>query len=357
VVAIVELAGDGRVVIASFASVTPGATVPAPESQQQQPAARPGRLLVSTDLPCDVSIDFKKMATLPAGGHTTLDVEPGERVVSAVTPAGAAWKKTVKVGNEQSVVDIVLAGVPVPASAAQFDQAAAALVAGLANVRGAGGHVAWVLEKKAFGFHDVQLTVPLQLAATSLKRELDKAQALQPPDDGRRRARDELARAAGEAAHHAALLTEAVTTAQQQNTAQGPAAQQRAQALALVPLMAPEAAALSALQGSEDFRKALPRDRWSEGGLPADPQDFRLGADYDGDRPPRLGALARGGLAESLGLRPGDRVLSVDGRALQNAWDLKLALRAAAGRTAQLEVEREGKRDTRKVAVPATLPR
>ena len=73
-------------------------------------------------------------------------------------------------------------------------------------------------------------------------------------------------------------------------------------------------------------------DRWPEAGLSADPQDFRLGADYDSDTPPRLGAVARGGVAEALGLRPGDRLLAVDGKPVRSGWDFKVLLRAAAGK-------------------------
>lgn len=319
-------------------------------------AARKTQLLVTTDLACDVSVDFKKVATLPAGGHTTLDVEPGERMITASAPGGASRNYKVKVGNDQAILEITLADAAVAATPAQVDAAAAAVLAAVADVRGAGSYVAWVLEKKAFGYHDVQLTVSLQRAATRLKRELEKQQGLKAPDAERSRAQGELARAAGEAQQYASLLVDAATTAQSEGTSFGKSAQMRGQALAHLPLMALDKAATAPLRGSEAFRGALSPDHWPDAGLGADAQDFSLGADYDGDAPPRLGAVEKGGLAEALGLRPGDRVVSVEGQAVGSAWELKRLLRGLAGRTAQLEVEREGKREKRKGAVPLALP-
>jgi hypothetical protein len=350
-----ELAAGGRTTIVKFAEIFPAGPGPGPTPG---PGSQPGsrrNVLVTCDLPCEVSVDFRPAVKLPAGGHATLDVEPGERVVSAAGPDGATWRQNVKVGTQQVVVDILLAGAARSASAAEVDAAAAAVVAGLADVRGAGSYVAWVLEKKAFGYHDVQLTVALQREATALKRGLEKLQALKAPDAQRTRAVEELARAAGEAAQYATLLTEAATTAQSEGTSFGKSAQMRGQALAHLPLSAVDAGALSALRAAAEFKAALSPDRWPDAGLPADAQDFALGAPYDGDTPPRLGAVEKGSPADALGLRAGDRVLSVDGRAVSSGWELKRLLRAAAGRPVQLEVEREGKREKRKATVPAAL--
>jgi hypothetical protein len=57
-------------------------------TQPQPPKAQRPQLLLTTDLACEVSIDFKKAVTLKAGGHATIDVEPGEHLVTAVTPRG-----------------------------------------------------------------------------------------------------------------------------------------------------------------------------------------------------------------------------------------------------------------------------
>jgi len=359
VVAAIEVHGPGRASIVGFTEITPpvASTSSGTGGPSTDSGPRRSRILVTTDLACDVSVDFKKMVSLPAGGHATLEVEPGERMVTAVTPSGATVNQKVKVGGDQAIVELVLAGIAVVATPAQLDAGAAAVVAALADVRGAGSYVAWVLEKKAFGYHDVQLTVSQQRAATRLKRELDKLQGLKAPDGERGRAQQELARAAGEAAQYASQLIEAATTAQSEGTSFGKSAQMRGQALAHLPLMVPDASALAAVRGSEAFRGALTPDRWPDAGLPADAQDFRLGADYDGDSPPRLGAVEKGGVADALGLKPGDRVQSVDGKAVKSGWDLKTLLRAASGRTVQLEVERENKRETKKGTVPASLPR
>jgi hypothetical protein len=278
-------------------------------------------------------------------------------MVTAVSPEGNTWQEKVRVSGDQVIVEIKLAGAPGPASTEAFDGSAAAVAAALADVKAAGGYVAWVLEKKAFGFHDVQLTVSLQRAQTALKRQADKLKDLRAPDALLGRAREELARAVEEAMQFATLLSDAVTTAQQEGTALGKAAQLRAQALAHVPLMALDSGSLGPLHGSEAFRHALPPDRWPSVGLVPDAQDFQLGAEYDGDQPPRVGTVTKGGVADVLGLRPGDRVLNVEGRPVQDGWGLKLALRAAAGRTVRIELARDGKPETRRVMVPASLLR
>jgi hypothetical protein len=356
VVAGVEVDGSGRAFITVFTEIGPPekATSTGGGSgvgSSTDAGARRSRILVMTDLACDVSVDFKKMATLPEGGHATLDVEPGERVVTAAAPSGASKNYTVKVGSDQAVLQIVLKDVAVVAAPAQADAAAASVMAALADVRGAGSYVAWVLEKKPFGYQNVQLTVSLQRAATRLKRELEKLQGLKMPDADRTRGQEELVRAAGEAAQYASMLIEAATTAQAEGTSFGKSAQLRGQALAHLPLMAPDGGAIAALRASDAFRGALSPDRWPDAGLAADARDLRLGAEYDGDAQFRLGAVDKGGVADTLGLKPGDRVLSVDGKPVKSGWDLKLALRAAAGQAVTMEVEREGKRETKKATV------
>lgn len=353
VLAILDVAG-GPPRILEFLSVTPpGRTRGGPNGEGPTTTAS-GKtgVLLATDLACEVSVDYKKVATLPAGGHTTIELPPGESLISAVAASGAAWKQKVKVGSERLVVEIVLAGIVPPAAAADFDRAAAPVVAALLDLKADAGYVAYVLEKKAWGFHDVQLTVPLQRAQATLKRAQDRLAGLAAPDEERRRAQAEITRAAGEAAQGATLLTEAVTTAQQENSSLGKSAQTRGQGLAHLSMSTPEAAALAALVSSEPFRQALPTDRWAEAGLTPHALDVRLGAEYDGDSPPRLGAVAAGGLAATLGLRPGDRVMAIEGQPMATGWALKQALHTAAGKTVEIDVEHEGKRDKRRVAVP-----
>jgi hypothetical protein len=127
----------------------------------------------------------------------------------------------------------------------------------------------------------------------------------------------------------------------------------RGRALAHLPLMAPDAAALAAVRGSGAFRGAPP-DRWPDAGLPADAQDFAW-ARVRRRQPAPPGRPGQGGVADALGLKPGD-VQSVDGKPVKNGWDLKALLRAAAGRAVQLELERDSKRET-KGTVPASLAR
>ena len=48
--------------------------------------------------------------------------------------------------------------------------------------------------------------------------------------------------------------------------------------------------------------------------------------------------------------------MSADGVVLASVWELKLAMRKAAGRKLRLLIERDGRQETREIAVPTSLP-
>lgn len=61
-------------------------------------------------------------------------------------------------------------------------------------------------------------------------------------------------------------------------------------------------------------------------------------------------------LAAQAGLQPGDTIVAVDGRAVEDYLAYALALRNQTGNIVQLEVERDGAAATLDVAIPAELP-
>jgi regulator of sigma E protease len=60
--------------------------------------------------------------------------------------------------------------------------------------------------------------------------------------------------------------------------------------------------------------------------------------------PAELGRVRPGGAAERAGLRQGDRVLAIDGKAVPSWFDFTAEVAAGPGRTMELEIEREGRR-------------
>jgi hypothetical protein len=309
--------------------------------------------LVTADRDCDLTIDLTRKVKVPKGG-TTLDLAPGEHLFTAVAADGAQWSKTVKVGTDQTVVEIVLGAPPTPP--AELDAAAAQAWLALLDVGVAGRRVAFVLSRTNFDFHDPGLAATLQRAHGRLRREAESLARLV-GEGWRRDAQAELARAAEAANRYVDLLTQSVTRAQQDGTVLGEAATLRAKALAEEPALAVDAKAMASLRGSADFVKALPADRRAAAGLPPDPQDFALGAEYDDGAPPALGVVNKGGLADGLGLQAGDSVLAIDGQAPAGGWHLKQLLRAAAGKKVAVDVERRGKRSTLRASVPPSLPK
>lgn len=57
---------------------------------------------------------------------------------------------------------------------------------------------------------------------------------------------------------------------------------------------------------------------------------------------PIIGALATAGPAYLAGMRPGDRVMTVDGKPIQGFYDMVLLVRASEGRTLNFAIDRQG---------------
>ena len=127
-----------------------------------------------------------------------------------------------------------------------------------------------------------------------------------------------------------------------------------AKARALEARVQPDAAKLAPVQATPAFLQALPPDRQAEMGGPRHPQDVDLGADYCHCRPAVLAVVDKGGLADrQLKLEAGDVLVSIDGKPLASVWELKLALRAGAGRKLKLGLQRQGRPKDLEVKAPA----
>lgn len=332
-----------------------GSTAPAAGASQAQAAAAPPVLLLSPDLACAFAVDGEKLAELRAQELRRVNVTPGQHLLSCTAEGGKMrWQKTVDAKAGQQVVEVKMSEVAL-SSGEDFDRAAAGVWLGLADLRTAGGYVGTIVQR-SWGFHDPGLSTALHTANEYLKQKVEDLKRLAPGNPARRKVVDDCTRVAGVAAQYVDLMTKAITEAQKANSWMGNPNDMFSQARALEPGLAFPADAVELLKASKSFAEALPVERRPELGLSGDPRDFRFGASNYQGTPNVLAAVMKNGFADKLGLRTGDRLVSVNGQALASVWDFKLALRAAAGRSVRVLFEREGRQQDRELKVPASLP-
>lgn len=321
----------------------------------QAQAAAPPVLLLSPDLACTFAVDGETVASLRAQELRRVNVTPGQHLLSCSAEGGKMrWQKTVEAKPGQQVVEVKMSEVAL-ASGEDFDRAAAGVWLGLADLRMAGEYVGSVVQR-SWGFHDPGLSTALHTAHEYLKGKFEDLKRLAPGNPGRRKVVDDCTRVAGVAAQYVDLMTKAITEAQKANSWMGNPNDMFSQARALEPGLAFPADAVAQLKGSKAFAEAVPVERRPELGLPGDPRDFRFGAASYQGTPNVLAAVVKNGVADKLGLRTGDRMVSVNGQNLSSVWELKVALRANAGKSVRLLFEREGKQQDHEVKVPASLP-
>jgi S1-C subfamily serine protease len=118
---------------------------------------------------------------------------------------------------------------------------------------------------------------------------------------------------------------------------------------------------LKALEaGSAKFREFLPYAQRYQLGLAERHSGFRIGVTTYPRNPFFMLIVAADGLAHKLGLRPGDKIVSVAGRAFSAADDfeeLKLLIKANLGKTVPAVVERNGKPQDIRLKVPKEIPK
>jgi S1-C subfamily serine protease len=153
------------------------------------------------------------------------------------------------------------------------------------------------------------------------------------------------------------LLTQSIAAAQQANSWMGQPAQQFSQARALEQSLMPVPAVLEEMKRSAAFVNAVPSDRRPRLGLARDSRDFDLGVQYYESSPTLVAVVTKGGMAEGMGFKPGDKLISAGGRPVASVLEFKQVLKANAGRKISVAYERKGKQENKDMSVPASLPK
>ena len=308
-------------------------------------------LYVRSDVACDLSIDDKPKTKLSAGGATEITVEAGQHVFKCVGEAGT-WEQILEPKGPRTVVDIKIDKTD-PND--KVDPAAAGVWVALSDLRTAGAYAGSVAFGKSFGFHDTNLLAAIHAAHESVVQTVATISDMKPGDPLRKKVLEESKRKGEEAKKYADLLTKAITMAQEKNTGLGEPANLYGQAKALESGLTFSAEVMKGLQDSQAFRDALSPDLRAKAGQPADPKDFRLGADYCQSMPLMLAVVESGGIAASMGFEPGDQLVSAAGKPLKSIWEFKLVLRENLGKKIQVAFTRKGKSKTAEIKVPPSL--
>lgn len=328
---------------------------PAGSAQAQPPQAAAPVLLLSPDFACALAVDGDTVTSLKAQELRRVNVTPGQHLLSCTSDGGKMkWQKTVDAKPGQQVVEVKMSEVAL-SSGEDFDKAAAGVWLGLSDLKVAGEYVSSVVDR-SWGFHDPGLSTALHTTHEYLKQQAEDMKRLSPGNPSRRKIVDDCTRAAGVADKYVDLMTKAITEAQKANSWMGSPNDMYSQARALEPGIAFPVDAIAELKASSSFTGAVPVERRPELGLPADPRDFHFGAKSYQGTPNVLVAVVRNGVADKMGFKNGDRLVSADGQNVASVWELKVALRAAAGRTVRVLFDREGKQQDRSIKVPSPLP-
>jgi hypothetical protein len=359
----------------------PGETKPKPKPKPPKtggggaapagPAApAPPALLLSADMPCTVTIDGTERHHI-SGAPKKVNVSIGQHLLSAVSDDGRLkWEQIVetKGAGQQVVVQIKLTDAA-GTRPEDFDKAAAGAWLAISDVMVAGQYVNSVLNK-SWGFHDMGLSTAVHTAGEHLKRQMEEfgmiveescevkegENKFTPSDAARKRVLGDFERVGKTACKYVNLVAQSITAAQAANSFMGEPQNLLAQAKALEPALVLPPETVNDLKGSQAFAAALPVDKRVRMGLSNDPRDVRLGADYYQSTPTMLAVVDKGGLADKMGFKAGDRIISVSGQPIASIWDFKLMLRANAGKKLSVLVERKGKQETVGASVPSQLP-
>ncbi|HEX6737543.1 MAG TPA: PDZ domain-containing protein, partial [Vicinamibacteria bacterium] len=280
----------------------------------------------------------------------------GEHLLKAVSEDNRRkLEQVVKAAAGQTVVPLKLLTAAASTAPEDFDKAAAKVWTALTDLKVMGGFIE-PLWKKSFFFHDRGITAAFHTVNQFLVRESDEFKKYVPADDTRQRVFDELNKMTPQGTKYVELVTTAITAAQSANSTMGEPTNTFGQAQAILAALNVPDDINRALKASASFRDALAPDVRPRAGVPPDPRDFRLGADYAQSVPLMIAVVERNGLVEKMGFKAGDRILSVNGRQLQSLWDFKMAIKESSGRKLSIAYEREGKQQTKDVNAPSTLP-
>jgi hypothetical protein len=316
--------------------------------QAAAPAAARATLLLDADLNCTVTIDGEQSHKILANKPTKIDVAAGEHHLKAISEDGRRQLEQIVKGQGggNTVVPIKLLSVGVSTKPEDFDRQAAKVFTAVTDLKVMGSFIDG-LWRRSFFFHDRGITAAFHTAGQVLTRELEEFKKFPPADQNRQKVFDELGRLAPEGQKYVELITQAITAAQSANSVIGDPTNQFGQAQAILATLNVPADCQQILRDSPAFKEALVPDVRPRIGLPPDSRDIRLGADYAQSFPQMFAVVDKGGAAESMGFKPGDRVISVDGRPVTSIWEFKQALRQA-GR-ASVVYERNGKQEKKDV--------
>jgi hypothetical protein len=313
-------------------------------------------LLLVTDLACVVAVDSERVATLRAGEDRKVAVTSGQHLLTATSDNGRLqWKKVVDAKAGQTVVEINLAGGATIFSTEDFDRKMAQVWIGIDDLNVAAAYAEAALNK-AWGFQNQYLSTALHTSHEYLKQQIEDLKKIVPSDTARKRMSEDVLKISTSADKYIDLMTKAITEAQKANSWMGAPSDMYSQARALKATIVFPQDALTTLKTSKAFAEPVPADRRKELGLSGDPRDFNFGAKYYHSEPNMLAVVVKGGMASDMGFKDGDRIVSVNGQNVASIWDLKLAIRANAGKKLRVVFEREGKQQDREVKAPSSLP-
>ncbi len=330
---------------------------PAPTSGPGSAApAAPPTLLVNADMNGTVTIDGDKSYKVKANEISRIQVPVGEHLLHAVSDDGKrSLDQVVKAsGSGTMVVQLALSSAVAATNPEEFDRAAARVWAALDDMLVAGQHVGKQLNKN-FGFHDKTLTTTIYTAQQSLKRQMDEFKKFTPGDPSRQRISTELVRAATDADKYVDLMAQSISAAQQSNSWYGQPLQLYGQAKALETSLVPAAPIAAEMKASAALVAAVPADQRARLGLARDAHDFDLGAQSFDSAPQTLSVVTKDGLAEDMGFKSGDKLVSAGGKPVASVAEFKQVLKANAGRKVSVTYEREGKQESKDVSVPSSL--
>lgn len=339
---------------------TPTPTPKAPKGggggggQTSAPAAAKATLLLDSDLNCTVTIDGETSHKILANKPTKIEVAAGEHLLKAISEDGRRQLEQVVKGQGggNTVVPIKLMTVGVSTKPEDFDRQAAKVFTAITDLPVMGSFIdaTW---KKSFFFHDRGITTAFHTAGQVMTREIEEFKKFPPSDANRQKVFDELGRLGADGAKYVELVTQAITAAQSANSTMGEPTNQFAQAQAILATLKVPADCQQIMRDSPAFKDAVPPDARQRFGLPRDNRDISLGADYAHSFPQMFAVVDKGGAADNMGFKPGDRLISVDGKPVASIWEFKLALRQAGGR-ASVVYERQGKQEKKDVKGPTS---
>jgi hypothetical protein len=313
-------------------------------------------LLIDADMNCTVTIDGKNTYKIKANTPSEITLAQGEHLLKAVSEDNRRkLEQVVKAAAGQTVVPLKLLTAAASTAPEDFDRAAAKVWTALTDLKVMGGFIE-PLWKKSFFFHDRGITAAFHTVGQFLVRETDEFKKYVPADASRQRVFDELNKLTPQGTKYVELVTQAITAAQSANSTMGEPTNTFGQAQAILAALSVGDEISRSMKDSPAFRDALAPDVRLRAGLPPDPRDFRLGADYAQSVPLMLAVVDKNGLVENMGFKAGDRIISVNGRNLSTLWDFKMAIKESTGRKLTIVFEREGKQQSKDVKAPSTLP-